>query len=71
LEKGKTLSEKVLEAVLFFIPKANPRYDSKMHLIKEWMIEFDEDNYPYREIALDSKGFPYLQDLVKRIMDFG
>ena len=29
-----------------------------MHLVDEWMIEFDEYNNPIREIALDSKAYP-------------
>ena len=50
---------KVLKSILFFIPKANPGYDSKMHLVKNWLIEFveeDDDFIPWREIALDSVG---------------
>ncbi len=56
--KGKSMSQRVLETVLFFVPKSNPGYENKMHLVKEWMLEFDEDNNPFREIALDLKGFP-------------
>lgn len=50
---------KVIKTILFFIPKANPYYDSKMHLVKNWLIEFVEeegDFIPWREIALDSAG---------------
>lgn len=50
---------KVLKKILFFIPKANPSYDSKMHLVKNWLIEFIEEEgelVPWREIALDSDG---------------
>jgi len=50
---------KVIKTILFFIPKANPDYDSKMHLVKNWLIEFVEeegDLVPWREIALDSTG---------------
>lgn len=55
-EKEKNLPQRFLEAALFFIPKSNPGYESKMHLVKEWMLEFDEDNNPSREIAFDSRG---------------
>ena len=55
-EEGKDLTQKVIEKLLFFIPKANPGYENKMHLVKEWLVEFDEDSHPWREIALDSKG---------------
>ncbi len=43
---------KVIRAILFFIPKANPRYDSKMHLVKKWLIEFTEEDgglMPWRD----------------------
>jgi len=45
-----------LNKILFFIPKSNPGYDSKMHLVKKWLIEFVEEDgelIPWREIALD------------------
>lgn len=29
---------------MFFIPNANPRYDSKMHLVKKWLVEFIEED---------------------------
>ena len=40
----------------FFIPKANPGYDSNMHLIDRWLIEFDENDDPWREIGLSKSG---------------
>lgn len=48
---------KVIKSILFFVPKANPGYDSKMHLVKKWLIEFIEEEgelTPWREIALDN-----------------
>ena len=56
--EGKSLSQRVIETVLFFVPKANPGYENKMHLVDEWVVEFDEDNNPFREIALDFNGYP-------------
>lgn len=50
---------KTWRMILFFIPKANPGYDSKMHLVKKWLIEFTEEEgglTPCREIALDTNG---------------
>ena len=61
-EEGKSISQRVFETVLFFVPKSNPGYESKMHLVKEWMVEFDEDSQPLREIALDAKGHPVFAD---------
>ncbi|MCE7995666.1 MAG: hypothetical protein HEP71_27050 [Roseivirga sp.] len=52
---------KVLKTILFFIPKANPGYEPKMHLVKKWLIEFEEEDgklLPWREIGLDSNGTP-------------
>jgi len=55
-ELEKSLSQRVIEKVLWFIPKANPDYDSKLHHVKEWLIEFDESGVPDREIGLDQNG---------------
>lgn len=52
--------EKLLGRLLFFIPKANPGYQKKMHLVKEWLIEFDDNNAPLREIGIGSNGTPVL-----------
>jgi hypothetical protein len=51
---------KVMYKVLFFIPRANPDYDKRMHLVHEWWIEFDENGLPGREIGLDVTGKPVL-----------
>ena len=51
----------LIRAIFFIIPEANPGYNSKMHLIKQWLIEFEEvdgELYPWREIALDENGDP-------------
>lgn len=55
VEKGKTTSEKLVEKLLFFIPKGNPGYEDKLRKICEWLIEFDFDNLPYREIGFDNE----------------
>lgn len=50
---------KVWRTILFFIPRANLGYDSKMYLVKKWLIEFTEEDgglMPWREIALDIDG---------------
>ena len=38
----------------------NPGYSDKMHLIREWYVEFAPDGTPWREIGLDSEGVPVL-----------
>lgn len=52
--------QRVLRAWLFFIPVANPDYESKLHLVREWLIEFNESGEPCREIGLDALGVPVL-----------
>ena len=52
----KRLGGKIRDLLLSFIPKDNPGYEGKFHLIKEWLIEFDEEELPDREIALDCNG---------------
>lgn len=37
----------------------NPTYQPKMHLVKEWLIEFDDDT-PWREIGIGDDGEPVL-----------
>ena len=32
---------------------ANPGYRGKHHLIRSWLIEFDEKGLPHRELGLD------------------
>jgi len=51
---------KLLRCLLFFVPEVNPGYNKKMHLIKEWWIEFDEEGLPGREIGVDVNGAPVL-----------
>lgn len=36
--------------------RANPDYDRVMHLLNSWLVEFDKEGLPGREIGLDVKG---------------
>jgi hypothetical protein len=38
------------------IDTANPSYRGKYHLVRSWLIEFDEVGAPSREIALGGDG---------------
>ncbi len=51
-------STKLIRLLLFWIPDGIPDYKNKMHLIKEWLLEFNDQGYPNREIGLDAKGKP-------------
>ena len=71
--KEKTLKEKLVSGILFFIPKANPDYEKKMYLVKSWLIEFVESNehfLPWREIALDENENPVFAGPDKRNYGF-
>jgi hypothetical protein len=35
---------------------ANPGYVDRMHRVRSWLIEFDADGLPGREIGLDADG---------------
>jgi hypothetical protein len=53
-------SLRLMRSLLFFIPEANPDYRNKMHLIDAWLIEFDDDGFPYREIGVNTENEPVL-----------
>jgi len=46
---------KLIERLLFFLPRANPDYEDQLHLVDRWLIEFIDD-LPFREIGLASDG---------------
>lgn len=48
--------DKWAKALGAVFPRANPDYDKVMHLVREWLIEIDEEDLPYREVALDVNG---------------
>lgn len=49
---------KLLGAVLFFLPRANPDYDRLFPQVRRWCLELDDNGVVTREIALDSAGSP-------------
>ena len=44
---------RIIYFLLFFIPKANPDNEAKLHLVTKWLLEINENGKPEREIALD------------------
>ena len=38
------------------VDTANPSYRGKYHLVRSWLVEFDQSGNPWREIALDGQG---------------
>jgi len=47
---------RVIKALLFFIPRANPDIEKLYPLASTWLIEVDDDGWPQREIALDKNN---------------
>ena len=39
---------------------SNPDYEAKMQLVHQWLIGFDEEGLPWREIGIDKNGLPAL-----------
>jgi hypothetical protein len=54
---------------LLAIDTANPGYRLQYHRIKCWLIEFDDDGEPWREIGLDADGSIVIAGPSKR--DYG
>ena len=44
---------KIIKILVFFIPRSNPESVDKLHLVNEWYIEFDDLDFPMREIGID------------------
>jgi hypothetical protein len=55
-----TISERITKLFLSIIPSANPGYDSNLYLVREWLIEIDDDGRPNREIGINRKGEPVI-----------
>ena len=47
---------KLIKAVLFFIPAANPDSEWLYPKVKRWILEVEDDGTPAREVALDEEG---------------
>jgi hypothetical protein len=58
--KGRSIGDRIVGALLFFIPRGNPDYEARLHLVREWLVECDEAGVPWREIGLDEGGTPVL-----------
>jgi len=59
-QKGEPVKVKLLRKVLWFIPSPNRENEKKFHLLYKWLIEFDDDGFPVREIGIDKSGQPIL-----------
>lgn len=82
LDKKHTVIDKILTFIFSFIPKSNPEFDSLIHLVNVWYIEYDDlNNYVEREIGLNlnnkvivkmpfKKEYGYWIDVDMKFKDF-
>jgi len=49
---------RLIRAVFFFVPRANPDAEPLFPKVRAWAIELSEDGWPQREVGLDSKNLP-------------
>lgn len=49
---------RLLKAMLFFVPRADPDHERLYPLVKAWALELDDAGWPQREVALDAAGSP-------------
>ncbi len=54
-EPSNSLFAKILRRV-----SANPDYESHFHQVAEWLVEFDDEGNPGREVGLNETGPPVL-----------
>jgi len=54
----ESLVEQLIRLLLFFTPSPNRENEKRFHLLRAWLIEFDDDGEPHREIGLDKSGEP-------------
>ncbi|WP_052911367.1 hypothetical protein [Riemerella anatipestifer] len=52
-DKKKSFVEKI---ILYLGLSANPDYDNKIYNVEFWLVEFDEEDIPIREIGLDNNS---------------
>ena len=59
VDRKRSFGERLSTWLLSFI-SSNPDYEVKLELVRVWLIEFDEEGDPFREIGLDADGVPVL-----------
>jgi hypothetical protein len=47
---------RLVKALLFFVPRANPDIEILYPHVKRWALELSEDGWPQREVGLDDCG---------------
>lgn len=49
---------RLIKALLFFVPRANPDVERLYPQVKSWALEISDDGWPQREVGLDKAGKP-------------
>lgn len=44
---------RIIKALLFFVPRANPDIEKLYPLVRKWALELSDDGWPQREVGLD------------------
>ncbi|MBK7908480.1 MAG: hypothetical protein IPJ78_18225 [Gemmatimonadetes bacterium] len=57
-QQGMDAKERVVRALLFFIPQPDAAFRDSKHLVREWWVECGPSGEPWREIGLDAHGTP-------------
>ncbi|WP_050021974.1 hypothetical protein [Chryseobacterium sp. P1-3] len=53
-KKGSNFFQKIVSRTLkIILPVSNSDFENKIDDVKYWLVEFDEENIPNREIGLD------------------
>lgn len=56
--KKKSLFTTVFETIISIFPQANPDFDDIYQNVKYWLVEFEEDGQPWREVGLNERREP-------------
>ncbi|MEM6647747.1 MAG: hypothetical protein AAF730_15990 [Bacteroidota bacterium] len=60
LATNRATPKRRLLTKLLSLISSNPDYEAYLGDVAEWLVEFDEDGLPSREIGLDRNGQPVL-----------
>ncbi|MDY6024916.1 hypothetical protein [Bergeyella zoohelcum] len=54
---GNKRKKSFIENIVFYLGlSSNPDYECYIDEVESWMVEFDEENIPIREIGIDDEG---------------
>jgi len=53
-----SIGVRLIKAILFFVPRANPDQEKLYPHVAKWLVEIDESGAPIREIGMDKNNSP-------------